>query len=52
MFFKNAYESRDEYSLDGKRLISRDRKVGAIVVWGLVLVLIAILDSLARVLHW
>lgn len=43
---KNAYEYREEFSLDGKRLVKRERTVGGIVVWGFVAV-IAILSGYA-----
>jgi len=43
---KNAYECREEFTPDGKRLVKRERAIGGIVVWGFVAV-IAMLSGYA-----
>jgi hypothetical protein len=42
----NAYQCREEYSSDGKRLVKRERTVGSVVIWGIV-ALAAILTGYA-----
>ena len=36
---QNAYEYKEEYSADGKRLVRRERSVGPSVPWAIVLIL-------------